>query len=470
MFKHTKILATFGPAVASAAQVRRLVKAGVNAFRVNCSHGSRSEFEAAVAVIRKGTSGAPFPVGIMFDISGLKLRLARFEGRLVVRRGDRVTLTSGAVDLAHKQIGVNHPEIVRAVKKSHRVFIDDGKLMFEVIAAGNRSLTVRALNDGELLSAKGINLPDSQIALPSITAKDKQDLRSAVELGADYVALSFVRSAADIAEARRIISRAGGQQKIIAKLEKGEAIHALEEIMLASDGVMVARGDLGVELPPSELPRTQKQIIALANRLHKPVLVATQMLESMRFSPRATRAEINDVASAVFDFADVVMLSAETASGQYPVESVQTMTDVILATEPAARPRMLLTEERIVRSASTLAIAQAVSNPNSSCPIKVICSYTTSGYTPEVISNLFPPVPILALTPFAPVARQMALYRSIYACLIRQPKTFEEMIRIVNREVLRHRLAQKGELVAITGGYPFGSTVPTNILKYHVVE
>jgi pyruvate kinase len=467
--KKTKILATYGPAIAKPTMIRQIIEAGANLIRINCSHGSRPDYEAAVQVVRRATKGYPFPIGLLFDISGPKFRLERFEGSIPIAIGQQITLTNGASDLRQGLIGVNHPTILKSVKKGERVFVDDGALAFEVRAVSAQQVTLRAINGGTLLPAKGINLPDSKIDIPTITEKDKADIVAAVELGADYVALSFVRSGDDVLQAKSLIHRHKGQQRVIAKLEKREAIDNLDDILLVADGVMVARGDLGVELPPAELPRLQKRILALANRYHKPVIVATQMLESMRFSPRATRAEINDVASAVFDFADAVMLSAETATGQYPIEAVQTMASVIATTEPECSPMQLAAVDRSIMPPIPFAIAEAVSRADLHTSAKMIFAFTTSGFTAEMLSNLFPPQPIVALTPDHEVMRQLALFRSVYALEIKQPKSFADMLGTVDRLCRKHGLAKPGDTVVITGGAPFGSTAPTNFMMFHQV-
>ncbi len=283
--KRTKILATYGPAVNSPETLRKLIFAGADAFRVNCSHGDGPELEAAARVIKKARLKAPYPVGMLFDISGPKLRLDRFDGSLSIKKDQELTLTTGKTDLTRMKIGVNHPAIIKSVKKNERLFIDDGNLLFDIVRVGRTSITARAINGGTLLPGKGINLPDTDIKIPTITEKDRRDIKTAVKAEADYIALSFVRSGDDIIEARKLIKRDGGRQQVIAKLEKREAIENIEEIMMLSDGVMIARGDLGVELPPEELPKLQKRIIRMANRHHKPVIVATQMLESMRYFP-----------------------------------------------------------------------------------------------------------------------------------------------------------------------------------------
>ncbi|MBI5267305.1 MAG: pyruvate kinase [candidate division Zixibacteria bacterium] len=467
--KRTKILATFGPSTDSPGTIRRLVAGGVNGFRVNCSHGDKATFAGAVRTIRHGVKGAEYPISILFDISGSKLRLATFDGELAVKTGEALTLTSTDTRLSARTVSVNHPAILASLKPGERVFIDDGQIAFRVTRTGSGGAILRALNPGVLTSAKGINLPDTNLAIPTITPKDKQDIQTAVRLGADLIALSFVRSGDDVIEAKKLVSKAGGRQAVIAKLEKREAIEHLDDILLVADGIMIARGDLGVELPPAELPHLQREIIRKANRHHKPVIVATQMLESMRFSPRATRAEINDVATAVFGFVDTVMLSAETATGEYPVEAVTVMSEVIAATEKAAPTQRAALDEHLISSPNARGIAEAVRSAIDVSPAAVICAFTTSGYSAELISMLFPPQLVIALTPDPEVMRKLALRRSIYAVKIAQPRSFDDMKRTVDRVCHQHKLARKNERVIITGGVPFGSTAPTNFMMFHEV-
>ncbi|MBU0985135.1 MAG: pyruvate kinase [candidate division Zixibacteria bacterium] len=467
--KKTKILATYGPAIQRVSHLKRLIAAGVNAFRINCSHGVRTDFVAAARAIGEARKSARYPVGILFDISGPKLRLARFEGEVRVRQGDRITVTAGNTDTKAGILGVNHPAIIKSVKKGERLFIDDGQVLFDITKTGPEQIEVRAQNAGILTSAKGINLPDTAIGIPTITAKDRRDIRTAVEVDADYIALSFVRSGDDVIEARRLIRKYGGRQAVIAKLEKREAIDVLEEVMILSDGVMVARGDLGVELPPAELPRLQKRIVRLANRHRKPVIVATQMLESMRFSPRATRAEISDVASAVFESVDAVMLSAETATGKYPLETVRTMNDVITATEEACRHQHLAVEQHLMKSPIPYAIAEAVSGSDRFCESDAIFAFTTSGYTAGLISNRFPSQPIIALTPDRKVMNQLTLCRSVYSVQADPPSSFNAVLDTINAICRKHRLVRKGGRVIITGGVPFGTTTWTNFMLIHEV-
>lgn len=468
--KKTKILATYGPAIAHAATIRRLVSAGVNAFRVNCSHGAHDDFVQAVTTIHQGIRRSTYPIGLLFDISGPKLRLDHFQGEMKIIKGREITLTAEQSDISQSLVGVNHPGIITSLKKGEVVYIDDGKYAFDVVSSNSRKAVLRAHNSGTLLPGKGINLPQSDIDIPTITSKDRKDIKSAVQLDADYIALSFVRSGDDVLEAKKIIHHLGAKQKVIAKLEKREAIENLEEIMLVSDGVMVARGDLGVELPPAEVPILQKRIIALANLHHKPVIVATQMLESMRFSPRPTRAEVNDVASAVFDFADTVMLSAETATGQYPFETVDTMRAVIESTEPACAPPTVLQREQMLVPPVPFAIAEAVSRANVHCRTEVIFAYTTSGFTAELISNLFPPQPVIALAPDPRIVRRLSLFRSVYPIHIKQPGSFDDMMKIADRLCRKYHLANPGRKVIITGGVPFGSNAPTNFMMFHEVR
>ncbi len=468
--KRTKMLVTYGPAIANKQLIKRLVDSGVNAFRVNCSHGTTANFIAAARTIRAGSKGADYPIGLLFDISGPKLRLDRFDDEVQVEIGDEIAISTGKTDLARRIIAVNHPAIIESVRKGERVFVDDGQIEFEAVKTGRTEIVLRARNAGVLLGGKGINLPDSVIKIPTIGRKDREDIATAVKVGADYVALSFVRSGDDLIEARKLIKQAGGSQKLIAKLEKREAIANIEELMLLCDGVMIARGDLGVELPPAELPTLQKRIINLANTHQKPVIVATQMLESMRFAPRATRAEINDVASAVFDFADAVMLSAETATGKYPCEAVATMREIICATEASLpRPQVSL-ERHLIPSEIPYGIAESVSRLNDYCPTEAIFAFTTTGFTAQMISNVFPPQPIFALTPNRVVVGQLTLYRAVYPVLIRQPGSFTAMLGTVGRIAKRLGLARKGQRAIITGGAPFGSTTATNFMMIHEVK
>ncbi|MFQ5453979.1 MAG: pyruvate kinase, partial [Candidatus Zixiibacteriota bacterium] len=401
--------------------------------------------------------------------SGPKLRLGRFEGKISIQPGKQLILTANSTETEKKIVAVNHPDIIASIKKNERVFIDDGNIIFEVVAVSRQRITLKAVNGGVLLSGKGINLPDSDIKIPTITEKDKVDIKTAVRVKADYIALSFVRSGDDIIEAQQIIKSYGGDQHIIAKLEKKEAINKLEDIILLADGVMIARGDLGVELPFEKLPSLQKRIIKLANCHHKPVIVATQMLESMRFSPRATRAEISDVATAVFDFVDAVMLSAETATGKYPLDTVKAMVRVIDATESVSQKSHIRIDEHLIRSKITLAIAQSVSNATEQCPTKVIFAFTTQGFTPSLISNLYPPQLVIALTPDKGVMSKLALLRSVYPVLVESPKAFEDIIKIVKRICRKYRLAFNKDKVIITGGVPFGFKMSTNFMMFYEI-
>lgn len=467
--KCTKILATYGPSIASPAKISQLVKAGVNAFRVNCSHSDRDELLAAVRVIREGTARARFPIGLLFDISGPKLRLSRFDGRIPVSKGKTVTLRTGRPDPRQGVFCVNHPEILKAIKKGQQILIDDGSLAFEVVSADRTGVVLRAQDSGTILPGKGINLPHTKIPLPTISDKDRADIKTAVRADADFIALSFVRSPKDIAEARDLLKKLGGRQKIYAKLEKREAIEQLEAIMKLADGVMVARGDLGVELPPEEVPRLQKRIVQIAGEYHKPVMIATQMLESMRYSPRATRAEVNDVATAVFDGADAVMLSAETATGDYPLETVKVMDRIIRATEADIPPFTAGSGVHAARNDIPMAIAEGLIGADRITKAKLIFAFTSSGFTAELISNLMPPQPIVALTDDPKVMRRLALTRSVYPILADHPETFPGIMEAVNAICRKHRLARRHDKVFVTGGIPLGQTVPTNMMIIHEV-
>lgn len=468
--KRTKILATYGPAIANEKMLARLVDAGVNAFRINCSHGTAEDFSRAARQIRKATAKNSFPVGILFDISGPKLRLDRFSGECPVKAGEKITLTTGKSNLATREIAVNHPGIIASIQTGERLFIDDGAIGLVAEKVANDRVLVRVLNSGTLLPGKGINLPDSQVKIPTIGAKDRRDIKTAVESGSDFIALSFVRSASDVEGVRRMVKKLGGTQKLIAKLEKREAINSLEEVMDVSDGVMIARGDLGVELPPEQLPNLQKRIVELANLHREPVIVATQMLESMRFSPRPTRAEVNDVASAVFDHADAVMLSAETATGKYPLETVQMMAAVIEASETRREVSSGMRVRVLTDRMEPYLVSQMVGSVSDDSVIKMIFAFTTSGFSAELISNLFPRQPIVALVSDKKVMRQLSLIRSVLPIYVEQPGSFDALRKIVNRVSRQYELATHGQHVIITGGAPFGTTMGTNFLMIHEVE
>lgn len=466
--RKTRIVATYGPSIATEEKLRQLIGAGVNILRINCSHGHSDDFRRAARLIRKAAGPAAFPVAILMDISGPKLRLDQFEGLLELEPGDRIALTVGRTDLSARRIAVNHPAIIKSLRKNHQVFMDDGNIAFNVTSVGRSRVVLEAINAGTISGGKGINLPDSDIDLPTITEKDRVDLQTAAEIKADFVALSFVRTADDIVRARELLKGHGGQPDLIAKLEKREAIENLDSILESSDGVMVARGDLGVEVAFEKLPSLQKDIIRRASAGLKPVIVATQMLESMRFSPRATRAEINDVATAVFDFADAVMLSAETATGKYPVQAVATMHRIIMASEKTARRPDISLGQLDLSSEVPLAIARSVLQAAATQP-KLICVFTTSGFSAELISNLMPSQPIIALTPDARVRQRLILHRSVYPVKVRQPKSFKDMLRLVERICNDLKLTQIGDTVVITGGAPFGQARPTNLLMLHQI-
>ena len=467
--KHTKILATYGPAVESQKLLERLINEGVDAFRVNCSHGTTADYVRAAERIRAAEKVSDFPIGLLFDISGPKLRLDQFDGELDVEIGQELKLVTSGSDLPHGIIGVNHPAILSSIRVGERLLIDDGNVNFEIKSVSGSAVVAVATNAGTLLPAKGINLPDTDIQIPTIGEKDRQDIRTAVETGADFIALSFVRSVDDIREARRLIEEAGGDQRIIAKLEKKESIRDLDAIMAEGDGVMIARGDLGVELPPTELPRLQKRIIRLARESHCPVIVATQMLESMRFAPRATRAEISDVAGAVFDHADTLMLSAETATGAYPVEAVRVMADTIREVENGLERRLTRLHDKPSPEPVPFAIAHAVSSAEYSCRTVATFALTSSGFTGGLMSGSLASQPVIALSSDRRLLGSLTLYRSVHPVCSDTPETFEQMIEIVNDVASRYRLAKADDRVIVTGGMPFGSGSPTNFMMIHTI-
>jgi len=462
--KNTRILATYGPAIADPDLIRKLVESGVNLFRINCSHGGHDDFVQAAETIHSGTTDSEFPIGVLFDISGPKLRVERFDGEIELEEGRPLTLTTKRSDPSRQIVAVNHPAVIESLSVGDRVFMDDGQFVLAVTDRNDTTVTLRSLSNGTLTGGKGINLPGVPLKIPTITDKDREDIKTAVACKADYLALSFVRTPDDISEAKQLIEQAGGQCRVIAKLEKKEAIDRIGDIMDVADGVMVARGDLGVELPPEQLPTLQRQIIRLANQHRKPVIVATQMLESMRFNRRPTRAEVNDVASAVIDYVDAVMLSAETATGNYPLETVQMMARVIEATEESLPPMDPPLLARTDVNQVPQAIADAVHYTQHTGVAHMVFAFTASGYTAELISNLFSSKPIIALTPDTGVMSALSLYRSVYPVHAEQAGSFAEMEEIVHGVIAERNLVEPGDNVLITGGAPFGSDVGTNFM------
>lgn len=465
--RKVKILATLGPASRSPEMIERLLRAGANAFRVNMSHGDHPTHAETIAAIRAVEKKLGLQVGVLCDLQGPKLRVGQFrDGKAVIRHSGHFTLDRDPTPGDETRVCLPHPELFGVLKKGQRLLIDDGKLRLTVIEADENRILCSAEVGGVISDRKGVNVPDAVVPVPALTEKDRRDLAFALDQGADWIALSFVQRPEDVAEARKLMG--GSQTALMAKIEKPAAIHRLDEIIELADGIMVARGDLGVELNPEEVPPLQKRIVAATRRSGKPVVVATQMLESMIESPAPTRAEVSDVANAVYDGADAVMLSAETASGAWPVEAVTIMHRIAAQVEAdsAYHDRIHFTQVRPDATTAD-ALAQASASIAQTVAVSGIIVFTGSGSTARRVARERPAVPVLVLTPSQRIARRLALLWGTSAVHTRDIGSFEEMIAKGKRMALRQGFGTAGSKLVALAGVPFGTPGSTNLL--HVV-
>jgi pyruvate kinase len=467
--RKAKILATLGPASSTREQISTLFKAGADVFRLNFSHGAHQDHQKRYELIREIEQESGRPIGILMDLQGPKLRVGTFPGGSVeLKTGGTYRFDLSEAQGDAKRAQLPHPEIFAAVEVGTNLLVDDGRLRLRVKSNGKDFAECDIVVGGKLSDRKGVNVPDVVLPLSPLTAKDREDLRFGLDLGVDWVAMSFVQRPEDVAELRKLI---GGRAKVIAKLEKPAAIERLEEIIDLSDAIMVARGDLGVEMPPEDVPAIQKRIVAACRKSGKPVVVATQMLESMVNSPAPTRAEASDVATAIYDGADAVMLSAETASGQYPVEAVSMMNRIIERVErdPAYR-QILDARHPDPQPTGHDAISAAAAQVAHTLSVAAIVTYSTSGSTVLRVARERPEVPILALTASLSTARALSLAWGAHCVQIPDLKRFSEMVETACSVALSQEMAKVGERLVITAGVPFGTPGSTNILRVAWVE
>ena len=464
--RKVKILATLGPASRSPEMLERLLLAGVDAFRVNMSHGEHADHAASIAAIRALEKAYNHPIAILADLQGPKLRVGSFaNGKAVIRHSGHFTLDRDPSPGDENRVFLPHPELFGVLQKGQRLLINDGKIRLRVIRAEDERILCSAEVGGVISDRKGVNVPDAEVPIPALTDKDRRDLAFATAQGVDWIGLSFVQRPEDLADARRLM---GGRGALCAKIEKPQAIRRLGEIIELADGIMVARGDLGVELLPEEVPPLQKKIVNAARTAGKPVIVATQMLESMIESPAPTRAEVSDVANAVYDGADAVMLSAETAAGDWPEEAVTIMDRIATQVERddayVGRVRFLETRP----DATTAdALSHACMTIADTVTIGAIVVFTSSGSTARRVSRERPATPVLVLTPSLTTARRAALLWGAFPVATKDIGSFEEMIAKGKRMVLRHGFGSAGTKVIALAGVPFGTPGATNLL--HVV-
>ncbi|WP_212629623.1 pyruvate kinase [Pseudomonas sp. KB-10] len=467
--KKVKILATLGPAIRDAAHIRQLVEAGVNLFRLNFSHGEHADHAQRYQWVREVERELNQPIGILMDLQGPKLRVGRIKGGKVhLVNGQSLRLDLDATPGDASRVNLPHPEIIEALQPGMSLLLDDGRLRLKVTGKQADAVDTCVVAGGELSDRKGVNVPEAVLQLSPLTEKDRRDLAFGLELGVDWVALSFVQRPEDIVEARELI---GGKAFLMAKIEKPSAVQHLEEIARLCDAIMVARGDLGVEVPAENVPRIQKDIVRTCRQLGRPVVVATQMLESMRFSPAPTRAEVTDVANAVAEGADAVMLSAETASGDYPLETVQMMSKIIRQVEngPDYQSQLDVGRPQAEATASD-AISCAIRRISSILPVAALVNYTESGSSSLRASRERPKAPILSLTPSLTTARRLTVAWGIYSVVNERLRRVEEVTSTALEIAQAQGMAKRGETVVITAGEPFGQPGSTNSLRIETLQ
>jgi pyruvate kinase len=461
--RKARIICTLGPSSDSAEAIEGLILGGMDVARLNFSHGTHAEHRVRIARIRKAANRTGRQVAILQDIQGPKIRLGQFMGgQATVADGDDVTVTTRKVLGTHTLIPTPVLSLPRDVKKGDPILLDDGRVRLEVIKVDGHDVRCKVLVGGLLKDKKGLNLPGCAVSVPTITRKDVEDLAFGQQEGVDYVALSFVRTAADIHRARKLVAKL--RTPLIAKIEKPQAVDALEEIAAVADGIMVARGDLGVEMPLERLPAIQKWMVKRTNDNGGIVIVATEMLESMVTNIRPTRAEVSDVANAILDGADAVMLSGETAAGKYPQKAVRTMATIVEETEKGLVPRSHPFEytDDVSTGVAVAAVAAADRLKDA-----VIVAFTESGYTARLISELRPNVRLLALTPHLNVVRRMALYWGVTARKVGRFASTEAMVRQVRKLLLAEKLARPGAPIVIVAGVPLNQPGFTNLITVH---
>ena len=466
--RRAKIVCTMGPAVEAPGKVEQLIAAGMNMARLNLSHGSYEEHQSRLDAVRNAAKKAGVPVAVLVDLQGPKIRLARFaNGPHDLSRGDVFTITTEEIEGTKERVGTTYKGLPGDCKAGDRILIDDGKVTVEVTSVTKTDVITKVIEPGAVSNNKGINLPGVAVSVPALSEKDIEDLRWGLKAGADFIALSFVRSADDIKDVHRIMDEEGIRVPVIAKIEKPQAVSNLDGIVAAFDGIMVARGDLGVELPIEDVPLVQKHCIELARDAAKPVIVATQMLDSMITNSRPTRAEATDCANAVLDGADALMLSGETSVGEFAIEAVETMARIIQKTEEGGLDRI----RPIINSPRTKggAITKAATEVGAIVEAKYLVAFTQSGDSARRMSRLRSPIPILALTPEVGTYNRLALTWGVEPVITEMVKHTDDMVKQVDTVLIESARAKKGENVMIVAGSPPGIPGSTNAMRVHIV-
>jgi pyruvate kinase len=468
--RRAKIVCTLGPATDSYEQIKALVEAGMDVARFNLSHGTYAEHEERYQRVRKAAEETGHSVGILADLQGPKIRLGRFsEGPVLLERGDEFTITvEEGIEGDRRRCGTTYSGLADDVTPGERILVDDGKVSLQVTGVEGPDVRTEVVEGGMVSDHKGLNLPGVAVSVPALSDKDEADLRWALRIGADVIALSFVRSGRDIEDVHRIMTEEGRRLPVIAKVEKPQAVENIDDIVAAFDGIMVARGDLGVEMPLEQVPIVQKRAIKLAKRNAKPVIVATQMLDSMIDNSRPTRAEASDVANAVIDGTDAVMLSGETSVGKYPIETVKTMGRIVEAAEEDILAKGLppLTDRNKPRTQGG-AVARAAAEMGDFLGAKFLVAFTQSGDTVKRLSRYRSPIPLLAFTPDPATRAQLNLTWGVETFLGPHVDSTDAMVAQVDEELLKIGRCQKGDTVVITAGSPPGVAGSTNLVRIH---
>ncbi len=464
--RSTKIVATIGPASRSPEILSRMLDAGLNVVRMNFSHGDHEDHRQTVQMVRELAAQKNVTIGILQDLQGPKIRVARFAERAVtLTTGNKFIITMDDVEGDEHHVGTTYKNLVNDVRPGMSLLLDDGNMALRVDGVSGNDVLTTVVIGGVLKNNKGINVPEADLSVPALSEKDVHDMEFGATLGVDWVALSFVRSRDDLLLARHYLSRFNSQAKLMAKIEKPQAVERFDDILKEADGIMVARGDLGVEMPTETVPTTQKRIIQLCREAGKPVITATQMLESMITLPRPTRAEASDVANAIYDGTDAVMLSAESASGMYPVESVAMMNRIAAEAESTDHYRalqdLLMTDTELAQDS----IAFAACKIGAQLKADAIVTFTSTGGAATRISKYRPSVPIVALTPKESTRNQLALSWGVWPMLSEDPHNTDDMVRIANDELKKTGFAEAGSRYLITAGVPFGVKGTTNMLR-----
>jgi pyruvate kinase len=467
--RHSKIVCTIGPASRPPRIIERLFRAGMDVARLNFSHGSHEDHLETINLLRATAVRLRKPIAILADLQGPKIRTGALAGGgpVQLREGQKFVITTARILGDSTRVNTTFKPLPREVHRGDRILLSDGLIELRVQQVRGREVICRVVNGGALGQHKGINLPGVKLRVPALTPKDREDLAFALKNGVNYIAVSFVRRPEDVVLAKGLIRRARKDTPVIAKLEKPEAIENLDPILRVADGVMVARGDLGVEMSPERVPVVQKMIINKAREFRRPVITATQMLESMTENPRPTRAEASDVANAIFDGSDAVMLSAETATGHYPVEAVSMMARIIEAAESSITefPRPAPGER--LKVAET--VAEIVCHASRELHMRVIAVFTHSGFTARLISRYRPMVPIIAFSPEVETRRRLALIWGVRPQSIPDVHKIDGLAEVAEKRLLEERLVRKGDVIGIVAGTPMGIRGTTNFMKFHII-